>query len=316
MGQIGKFHCIICVFLVLFLLLNAYFVFSKEKEVSVSQPRNLSLLDPTIAHMNMDSFLEKKSEFIASYVPLKKEIQNILSTADGKFGVYFEDLEFHSWTGINERELFKPASLLKTTTVASILKEVEEGELSLNSEVKLNKDDLNYRFGDLYEKEGETVTIKDLIEIALVHSDNTAIKTLHTFMPHERWVETRLAMGLPIVSIEESENGTVLTPKEFSNIFRSLYFSGYLCRASSNWILSLLSQTDFEEGIPAGVPQNVKVAHKVGVWASEGSMHDCGIVYAENPYLLCIMSEDTTQEEGNRVIKEISKTVYDYVSSH
>lgn len=315
MNKIRLLHCAVCVFLVLSIVFNLYFVFCKDKEVRTMQPNNLSLLDPTIAQMDRDLFLKLKKEYTASYVPLKESIAEIISQSDGKWGVYFEDLTFHSWTGINERDKFKPASLLKVTTVSAVLKEIEEGETSLDLKVALDNDDLNYAYGDLYKKKGDLFTVAQLIEIALVHSDNTAIKALHKLMAEDRWAEARIAMGVPVVSIEESEKGTVLSPKEFSNVFRSLYFAGYLCRTSSNWVLSLLSNTEFTEGIPAGVPKNVKVSHKIGTWASEGSMHDCGIVYANHPYLLCIMSEGTSVEEGTRVIKEISKTVYDYVSS-
>lgn len=289
---------------------------SKANDNEQQTAAGFSFLDPAISNMDMDHYMRTKEKYTASYKPLKEEIQQILSQSEGKFGVYFEDLTFHSWFGINEREQFLPASMLKTTTVAAILMQVQEGELSLDQEVTINKDDLNYRFGDLYEKEGNTFTIKELIEIAMIDSDNTAIKALHKYMLGERWLEARLVMGLPIASVKQSENGTALTPKEFSSVFRSLYYSGYLNRPFSNWILMLLSETDFNNGIPAGVPRDVAVSHKIGEWASDGSVHDCGIVYAKKPYILCIMSRDTTLEEGNRVITEISKKVYDFVSNN
>lgn len=288
---------------------------SKEKyNYSLPNSNNFSFLDPNIAGLDIQNFLQIREIYIASYKPLRIRIENILADANGHFGVYFEDLVFHSWIGVNEKELFTPASLLKVSTVSSILKMVENGELSLDTEVTLNYDDLNSRFGELYQKEGSKLTIKKLIEIAIVESDNSAAKALHQFMPENMWIETRLAMGLPLVSITKSESGeTFLTPKEFSSLFRSLYFSGYLRRTYSNWLLSLMASTNFNEGIPAGVPKDVKVAHKVGLWQNEGSVHDCGIVYANRPYILCIMSRDTTLEEGNRVIKEISQEVYKYI---
>lgn len=308
--------CTICVLLTVSILVNCYFICSIDNKIRTIQPNNLSLLDPAVASMDMDYFLNLKKEYTASYLPLKEEILSIVSESEGTFGVYFEDLTFHSWTGINEKKKFKPASLLKVTSVSAVLKGVEKGENSLDTKIVLDRDDVNYKFGDLYEQEGDLFTIEELIEIALKHSDNTAINALHKVMSNEVWEESRIAMGLPFVSVEESKKGIVLSPKEFSNVFRSLYFAGYLSRASSNWILSLLSETDFNEGIPSGVPQDIKVAHKIGHWLGEGCVHDCGIVYASHPYLLCIMSEGTTLEEGNRIIEKISKAVYYYVSSH
>lgn len=296
---------------------NFYFLLHKE-EKNNSVVTGFSFLDPTISTLDVDDFLMEKEKYTASYTPLRKEIETILSNSKGKFGIYFEDLEFHAWFGINEREDFKPASLLKITTVAAILKEVEEGELSLDQKTILTENDVDKRFGELYKEEGSVFTIKELIEIAMRYSDNTAVTKLHKFMLDERWEEARLSMGLPIISVDRSREGVELTPKQFSNVFRSLYYSNYLSRSSSNWVLMLLSDTAFESGIPAGVPSNVKVAHKIGVWVnnqSEGSVHDCGIVYATKPYILCIMSDNTTTEEGNEVIEEISRVVYEYVTN-
>lgn len=264
--------------------------------------------------MNINDFMEKREEYTASYVPLKEQVAEIVSVSNGTFGVYFEDLEFHSWFGINERERFKPASMFKVTTASAILKEVEEGRLSLDKEVVLNEEDLDYMFGNLYKEKGQEFTVKQLIEISLIKSDNTAIKKLHRFMTEEKWAEARLAMGLPMATIEESEEGAPLTPKEFSSVFRSLYYSGYLSRTFSNWILMLLSETEFNEGIPAGVPKGTVVSHKIGIWDEDGSVNDCGIIYAKKPYILCVMSNRVSIDEGNGIIREISKTVYDYVS--
>lgn len=307
-----------CILLIASLSLNFYSLFLAEKD-SNQKITGFSFLDPTISNLEVDDFLKTKEEYTSSYKPLKDDIEDILSEANGHFGVYFEDLEFHSWVGVNEKEYFTPASLLKITTVTAILKEVEEGELSLDKKVIIREEDLNERFGELYKEKGSTFTVKELIEIGLIYSDNTAVTSLHQFLLDDRWKEARLAMGLPLVSISESKQGVELTPKQFSNVFRSLYYSGYLSRSSSNWILGLLSHTVFKIGIPAGVPEDVIVSHKIGVWFDEnssiGSVHDCGIVYANKPYILCIMSENTTTEEGNRVIEEISRTVYNYVSS-
>lgn len=320
MEPLSRFTKIIIFILVLSILINLCLFCRSSMTFQTtgedSQEGGYSLIDPVIAEMEMNEFIQTKHEYISSYVPLRHNLEEFLVKQGGHYGIYFEDLYSHSWMGINERERFKPASLLKTTTVSSILSMAEEKEIGLDTLVVLGQDDLNERFGELYREEGSKITIKRLIEIALMKSDNTAVKALHKFISEEKWIETRLAMGLPLVSVQESENGTLLSPKEFSRIFHSLYHAGYLSRESSNWVLSLLSQTDFQEGIPSGVPDDVKVSHKIGVWASAGDVHDCGIVYANRPYLLCIMSSGVTQEEGTNSIKEISHMVYKYVSDN
>jgi len=105
-------------------------------------------------------------------------------------------------------------------------------------------------------------------------------------------------------------------------IFRILYNATYVGRTRAQTTLQLLSQTDFNGGIVAGVGSTT-VSHKFGersVYAQDASgaqtlqkreLHDCGIVYYPgSPYGLCIMTEgaDFAQMEG--AIADISTLVY------
>jgi len=127
-------------------------------------------------------------------------------------------------------------------------------------------------------------------------------------------------IGVPHMAIE-TENATktgdiLISPKDYSNILRTLYYSSYLKRYSSNLLLSYLTQTRFEKSLPAGVPPDVKVAHKVGYYlAKEGEEHhDCGIFYYDHsPYILCIMTQGLTQEEADAFAAQISRITYDFM---
>ena len=305
---------IIYVFLLLSLISNVI-LYLNYREISTSADQ-LTFLDPVIAESDLDVFREFQESYVASYLLLRKKIDNVLVDAEGNFSIYFEDLDSHTWMGINEREKFTPASLLKLTVVSTVLKLVEEGKLSLDQKIPIEKEYLNSRFGTLAEDEDSILTVKKLIEITITKSDNTAANALSSLFTHDDWVRTRLGMGTPITTVIQSQKGNIsLSPKQFSGALRSLYVSSYLNRQHSNWILSLMAHTDFkDEGIPAGVPPNVPVSHKIGQFDHEKSVHDCAIVYAKKRYILCIMSRETDLEEGNRVIEEISRTVYDHVS--
>jgi len=97
---------------------------------------------------------------------------------------------------------------------------------------------------------------------------------------------------------------------------RILYNSSYLNFEMSNKALMLLTQTDFPNGLVAGVPDSVVVAHKFGEQKNgdEQQLHDCGIVYyQENPYILCVMTKGYEIPELASIIKEISQQVYNEV---
>jgi beta-lactamase class A len=81
----------------------------------------------------------------------------------------------------------------------------------------------------------------------------------------------------------------------------------------SDKALGLLSKTAFKEGLVAGVPKEIKVAHKFGEQknGTEQQFHDCGVVYyPNNPYVICIMTRGNSPDELKPIIKEISQKVY------
>jgi beta-lactamase class A len=144
------------------------------------------------------------------------------------------------------------------------------------------------------------------------HSDNTALLALSRHVVSDStFAEAKLGMGLPPMI-----NDTAVSPKQYANMLRGLYFSNYLRKPFSEVALSLMMETDFNSQIPAGLPKDVKVAHKVGIYNLGGYYHDCGIVYAPNhPYILCVMSKNTDLAEADKVISQSSKIVYDYIST-
>ena len=80
----------------------------------------------------------------------------------------------------------------------------------------------------------------------------------------------------------------------------------------------MLASADFKRGLVAGVPEDIKVAHKFGEReTSEGKqLHDCGIVYYPNrPYLLCVMTEGADLENLISVVGGVSRLVFDEIDN-
>jgi len=78
-------------------------------------------------------------------------------------------------------------------------------------------------------------------------------------------------------------------------------------------LIGYLENTVFNERMPKYLPEDVKVAHKIGTWPDTGSSHDVGIVYGQNPFVLSIMSEGVTDAtQAAEVIGQITKMVYDF----
>jgi beta-lactamase class A len=74
-----------------------------------------------------------------------------------------------------------------------------------------------------------------------------------------------------------------------------------------------MTQTDFEERIPKGVPEGVRVAHKIGT--EKQVIADGGIVYGKNSYILVILSDGVLETEALKALPEISGIVWEVVNA-
>ena len=280
---------------------------------------SFKLLHPGIAEMDVEDFLDKQRYYQTNYLDLRSSVDQLFRTqTKGLYGFYFENLNSGTWIGINEKEMFMPGSLLKVPAIAATLKSVDEGELTLKTPVTILEEDIDPSFGPLAARGyGYNMTVIAMINYTAVYSDNTANNALRRILEYGSFADALLGMGIPYKSRKDIQSDTLfISPRDYSNIFRSLYFSNYLRRPYSPLILSLLANTEFSSGLPAGIPPNVTVSHKIGFLAGQGYHHDCGIVYVpNNPYIICVMTKDLSQRESDGITSRVSGIVYDYVKS-
>jgi beta-lactamase class A len=76
-------------------------------------------------------------------------------------------------------------------------------------------------------------------------------------------------------------------------------------------IVDLLARQEFNEGIPAGVPEGTRVAHKTGDITR--IYHDAALVYppGRKPYVLVVMTRGfETKEQGAAAVRDVSRAVW------
>lgn len=261
-------------------------------------------------------FFENPNDIVINFVKLRTNLNNYVNQSPDFIGMYFEYLPSGTSIGINDKEEVRLASLGKVTTVMAVHKQAQEGKLRMTETATIKKEHLDKQFGDLWRLgEGATVTIEKAARLALTDSDNTAHNLLLSRLPGPAIVDIYNGLDIPTNS---NNVFPVISAKNYSSILRSLYLSSYLSKERSNQILGLITQTKFTDKLPAGVPNHIKVAHKVGVTEkkdqAESTFSDCGIVYIpKRPYILCMIVKGSN-ETAQKHMKELSKTVYDYVS--
>jgi len=106
-------------------------------------------------------------------------------------------------------------------------------------------------------------------------------------------------LGMPNTSI--AENTT--TPKEIGDLLKTIY------EEQNDKLLDSITDTIYEDWLSKGVSDGVRVAHKYG--REVHVVNDAGVVYADRPYIVVIMTEDIVEKEADSIFPEISKMVYD-----
>ena len=81
----------------------------------------------------------------------------------------------------------------------------------------------------------------------------------------------------------------------------------------SDEMLSLLKQQTRTSKIPAGVPYGVQTANKTG--ELDLVQNDAAIVFADKPYVLCVMSENVSAGSAVSAIVTLSSDVYEIVNN-
>ncbi len=260
------------------------------------------------------------------YVTLRNDLLEVIETesAAGKVStvaIHFRDLQNGPLMSINANEDFAPASLLKVPLLMTYLKKAEadpsllKKTLTVVSDIKIV--DQNIKPKVKIEK-GKTYTIEEVLKILITQSENTAqellLKYLNQEYSQEDFIDTLSDLG--IIDPRKGDIEQYIAVHSYAAIFRILYNSSYLNFEMSNKALEFLSQTEFKEGLVAGIPSGIPVAHKFGEIkrGDEQQLHDCGIVYyPESPYALCIMTKGKNIADQEEVIEQISKKVYDEV---
>ncbi len=306
------FYAVIFVLLI-FSLAGNIFLFNKIKN-SPSPFQEKSKLLSSFINIPIDSNIQSDG-VVLHYHPLREKIEEKLKSlsVEQEFGIYLQDAKIGSWLGINEKESFVPASLLKIPIATAVFKKIERGELKTDQKIEIIQEDLDTLAGAPERlAAGHQETVWNLIELMIKDSDNTAKNVLKRQLLPEEINEVFTHVGIDNPYLKEDDNALV-TPRQFSRLFKALYFSTFLTPKFSEKLLDLATETRVESLIAAGVPWEIQVAHKYG--ERFDLLHDCGIVYhPQSPYFLCIMTKDIPLTEAKDLIKDISSEVYKFVS--
>ncbi|HSR89133.1 MAG TPA: serine hydrolase [Candidatus Udaeobacter sp.] len=264
---------------------------------------------------------------------LKNRLQNVVNNEIKNknittASIYFRDLKSGGQVDINSDEKFYPSSLRKVPLMIAVFKAAEANPGQLDKLTVIFKDpDQNIgqeiKPAD-FAKKDKTYTLSNLLEKMVKYSDNNATFVFTNLLGIDsiKTIYNDLQVPFLVPSSNSSSSAEIdfMTTNKFAFFFRILYNSTYLNGDLSEKALKLLTDTDFKDGLVAGVPQGTVVAHKFGLTSlgdkhgniASRELHDCGIVYyPDNPYLVCVMTKSTADiPHVEKTISNISAAAY------
>jgi len=239
---------------------------------------------------------------------ITRKIEEELALLQGSYGVYVKNLKNNENIEINQNKIFTAASLTKLFTAGTYYKTLRSKAGIKNEILVLREEDKIEGAGSLInDPVGSKYYPDELLEKMLKESDNTAFAIMTSFLGIKNISNFIEKLGL----INTSFGNNDATPFDIGLFLEGLYKYEFLGEYYSKEMIELMTNTAFEDRIPFYLPEDTRVAHKIGTWS--GAYSDAGIVFAPGgDYVIVVMTENANYTEAVNAIRKISQIVYEY----
>jgi beta-lactamase class A len=269
---------------------------------------------------------------------LRRRIVDVGAAAGAEsLAVALYDYRTHeTWEYQGER-WFHAASTIKVPVLLGVFAAIEEGRFKTSSRVHVRNrflsvvDGRPYRIDaardsnqDVHAQVGRTLQVGELAQHMIVTSSNLATNLLIDLVGLPQIQETMKRFGLHGIELvrgvedltawEHGINNRV-TADGLLGALRLLEEDRHFAPDVRGEMLWILHAQEFRSGIPAGLPDDARVAHKTGEISTMA--HDAGIVYLPDrePYVLVVLTEWDRDVSGRKqAIASVSRVVYEHVT--
>ena len=249
-------------------------------------------------------------------------------------GVAFYDLADRSEILLNPDDSLHAASTMKVPVMMELYRQAGAGKFSLDDKIAIKNDFLSIADGSsfsispnddseptLYKRIGERESIRELMRLMIVMSSNLATNILIERVAAKNVMKTMREIGANHIQVLRGVEDTKAFERHLNNsttardlmiILRRIAERRAVSAPASDEMIQILLTQHFNEGIPAGVARDAKVAHKTG--SITKIYHDAAIVYPpkRKPYVLVVLTRGFADEkQAHQLVADISRVVYE-----
>jgi beta-lactamase class A len=247
------------------------------------------------------------------------------------------DFEHHTTWSLNASRWFHAASTIKVPVLLGVYEAIERHKLEPYSRVHVRNRFLGVVDGRPFRVEqerdanavvhaaiGRMLTVHELAEHMIATSSNLATNLLLDLVGVEAARASLARLHLGGIDLQRGVEDEVaweaginnrVTAAGLCDALRLIEEGKAISPEASKAMLDILHQQRFRSGIPAGLPEDARVAHKTGEISTVA--HDAGIVYLDgrDAYVVVILTEWAPDVNGRQeTIARISRAVYEYMT--
>ncbi|HKO57000.1 MAG TPA: serine hydrolase [Thermoanaerobaculia bacterium] len=247
-------------------------------------------------------------------------------------GISFYDAETTLQWSYNADYYFHAASTMKLAVLLGVMRQVERGDLTLDSPVHVrnrftsivNQEPYMLDLGrdadpNVYGHLGKTLTVRELAYWMITLSSNLAtnllvdvigIPTIQSALDELEIDGIRILRGVEDQAAFQAGLNNEVTANGLLKLLRLVADGKAYSEKSSEEMLNIMLQQQYRSGIPAGLPKAARVAHKTGNISTVH--HDAGIVYLEGrkPYVLVILTQFAAENGRGTAVAEVSRDIF------
>jgi beta-lactamase class A len=236
---------------------------------------------------------------------LNQWAEHELSDLPGQWAVKVKIINSKDSWSFQSDQPMTAASLIKLPVVASFYQQVELGEYDLNDTYVLKQEDKHSGGQLVNEPIGQEITWSRILELALSHSDNTAFRILRSEMGDSLINRKMRDWGMEQTDLEKN----LTSADDIALFFDQLYQGKLVNQTHQDKMIADMTNTIYETEIPAGLPEGIRVAHKVGY--EERVIADAGLIFVpNNPFIMVIMSQETNVNQAKNTFPQLAKEIY------
>lgn len=243
---------------------------------------------------------------------LEKRIEEIAADYGGVYSVAVSDPESGETVSLGADETFFAASIGKLPTLLSLYKSAAQGEVGLDEEITMQASDVrSYGAGILHTYPvGHTITLRECAYYMMNESDNTAWEMLTRYLG-----EDRIQADLTNIGAYDTAywGPNTTTASDTLLMLQKVADPSFTSPELSEEMLHAMTDTFSDDRIPAGLPNDVRVAHKIGTYGNNFS--DAGIVFYRDDgekkrYFIVVFTEGLGEEAAQTAIQDISAAAH------